>query len=428
MIELDSDLAAATLLYLDPGTGSVLFSVVMGFATAAFFVLKGMYYRGRGRLLKLFGKQHGDGVEGHHSLVIYSEGAQYMNTFKPILDELVARGLGCLYLSSDKDDPLLSYSAPKVKTRHIGHSFGAWGYLNDLQADVCLMTTPGLDVLQLKRSKRVRHYAHLIHSPTDKAFNRPYSFDYFDSVFICGPHQEKTIRHLERIRNMPAKQLLMTGCAYYDYQVATYHNEINKRNSAEAGSGLQLLVAPTWGKNGLLTRFGMQLLTPLLDAGHHVLLRPHPQSFISEPELIAQIRRASAQYTNLIWDQNSSPLEAMQRSDLLISDISGIVFDYCFVTEKPVITLHFEPEKRGFEANDLPYQPWELQVLDVVGVKLEQENIEQLPIIVRDLVGDVSRQEKIRALRQTYVQHFGHASLRVVDELAALIAHSVSVH
>jgi hypothetical protein len=405
------------LLYLDPGTGSLLFSIVLGFAAAAFFVLKGLLFRGRSRLLKAVGKVE-DAAESEHTLVLYSEGRQYAGTFRPILKELARRDVGCLYLSSDADDPLLDSESSLIHTRYIGKGHAAWGYLNTLRADLCAMTTPGLDVLQIKRAKNVGHYANIIHAPTDKAFNRPYSFDYFDSVFICGSHQEKTIRYLETLRKSALKQLILAGCVYYDELVDAYQQ--TPPRPKEEGA-LHVLVAPTWGRNGLLARYGLRVVQPLVDAGLTVILRPHPQSKTSEHELLTRLQSESRSYPNLRWDDASSPLEAMQEADILISDISGIVFDYCFLTEKPVITLDFKPEKRGFEASDLPYEPWELRILDLLGRKIGEADLDRLPEIIAEEVGHPSRRTQIRALRDEFVVNFGCAAPRVVDELLEVL-------
>jgi CDP-glycerol:poly(glycerophosphate) glycerophosphotransferase len=405
------------LLYLDPATGSLLFSIVLGAAAAAFFVLKGLLLQGKRRVLKAVGKVE-DAVDSGHTLILYSEGKQYAGTFRPVLAELEQRNVPCLYLTSDADDPVLKLSSDLIHTKHIGKGYAAWGYLNTLRADLCVMTTPGLDVLQIHRSKHVRHYAHVIHAPTDKAFNRPYSFDYFDSVFICGPHQERTIRTLEALRKSKPKKLLLTGCVYYDELVDAWQ----KTPPATKGdSTLRVLVAPTWGRNSLLTRYGLRVIKPLVDAGFRVTVRPHPQSRSAEAELLARLQSETRSYPNLRWDEDSSPFAAMQEADVLISDISGIVFDFCFLTEKPVITLDFPVEKRGFEANDLPYEPWELEVLNLVGRKIGEADLDRLPEIVVREAGDSSRQAQIRALRDDYVVNFGHAAGPVADELVKLL-------
>ncbi|MDR1995201.1 CDP-glycerol glycerophosphotransferase family protein [Azonexus sp.] len=406
------------LLYLDPGTGSLLFSIVMGAVTTAFFVLKGVWFNARAYLRK--GGETADVSSEKQALVIYSEGKQYANTFRPLLKELELRGIACLYLSSDETDPLLQSASSIVKTRCIGNGHSAWGYLNTLRADVCLMTTPGLDVLQIRRSRHVKHYSHVIHSPTDKAFNRPYSFDYFDSIFVCGPHEVRTLRYLENLRHSKAKSIFLAGCVYYDEMAAAIKTA--KRSNASATP--RVLVAPTWGKNGLLTRFGMRLLAPLRQSGMHVTVRPHPQSQISEPEVLLELKTATDGWDNLIWDDTSSPLAAMADSDVLVSDISGIVFDYAFLTEKPVITLSFQPEKRGFEASDLPYEPWELSVFDVVGRQLAEDRLEELPQQIAAELSSPARASAIRRLREEYVVNFGAAAPHVVDQLESLLGYA----
>ncbi len=409
------------LLYLDPATGSLLFSLVLGSAAAAFFVLKGLLHKGRSRLFKIVGK-HEDASDSSHTLVLYNEGRQYLGTFRPILQELARRNISCLYLSSDPEDPLLSFSSELVQTKNIGKSYAAWAYLNTLRADVVMMTTPGLDVLQIKRSKHVGHYTHLIHAPTDKAFNRPYSFDYFDSVFICGSHQERTIRTLEAIRKSRPKQLILAGCVYYDELAASFRQGPSNPQEPQGEEGvLRVLVAPTWGKNGLLTRYNLRVIKPLVDAGFQVTVRPHPQSLTAEPELVARLKNETRSYPNLRWDDSPSPLAAMQEADVLVSDISGIIFDYCFLTERPVVTLEFQPEKRGFEASDLPYEPWELTILDLVGERIKEADFDRLPEILTRQASDSSRKEQIRAIRDEFVVNFGSAAVRVVDELGKIL-------
>jgi Putative glycosyl/glycerophosphate transferases involved in teichoic acid biosynthesis TagF/TagB/EpsJ/RodC len=411
--------APAFLLYLDPATGSLLFSLMLGSAAAAFFVMKGLLHQGRSRLLKIFGR-HEDASDTEQALVLYSEGRQYVGTFRPILQELARRNASCLYLSSDPEDPLLSFGSGSIQTKHIGKSYAAWAYLNTLRADIVLMTTPGLDVLQIKRSKHVRHYAHVIHAPTDKAFNRPYSFDYFDSVFICGKHQEQTIRTLEAIRNSKPKQLILAGCVYYDELAAAFQQEPFCPQRGEGA--LHVLVAPTWGKNGLLARYGLRVLRPLIEAGFLVTVRPHPQSRTAEADLVASLQEETKACPNVRWNDDASPLAAMRDADILVSDISGVIFDYCFLTERPVVTLDFQPEKRGFEASDLPYEPWELRVLDLVGRKIGEADFDDLPRILQQEAGDSSRRGQIRELREEFVANFGCAAGPTVAELMMAIS------
>lgn len=407
--------APVMLLYLDPGTGSLLFSLILGLITSAYFVIRTAYERLSSWVLRFFGKRQRTWGE-MHPLVLFSEGRQYFSSFKPLLDELARRRIPCTYLSMDPDDPTLQLGGELVDARCIGGGPMAWAVMSHLEASVCLTTTPGVDVLPFKRSKRTAKYIHFVHSPTDKAFNKPYSFDYFDSVLLNGPHQVRTLSHLEQLRGTRRKALPLCGCVYYDYMVA-------KRDALPASpeKRLNVLVAPTWGRNGLLARFGDRILCLLLEAGFDVTLRPHPQSYISEQPLIEWLRKQLSQYPNLRWDNETDALGAMNRSDVMVSDISGVVFDYAFLFQKPVISVHFEPDKRGTEANDIPYQPWELTVLDTIGKQVDEDDIAAIPAHIKVLLGDEKKRTGIRDLREESVVNFGNAASSVIDEVEKVL-------
>ena len=180
----------------------MLVSGLMGLLAALLFFLKGIYYKGRSGIFRIFGMK-GHAESARHKLVFYSEGRQYWSTFKPVIDELISRNLPCTYLTSDRDDPGLLYISDLLRTQFIGTDTKAYSYLRFLEADLCAMTTAGLDVLQIKRSRGVKHYAHLIHAPTDAAIYKTYAFDYYDSLLTSGDHQINSIRKLEALRGPP---------------------------------------------------------------------------------------------------------------------------------------------------------------------------------------------------------------------------------
>lgn len=422
------------MLYLDPGTGSLLFSVIVGIASTAYFVAKDLFYRAGTRLRMLMSPQSSTGARAaqrtEHAVVFYGEGRQYQTTFLPLLQEMARRGLPCLYLSSDPEDPLLAlgddHRYPLLQTECIGDGHLAWARMRTLRARLVCMTTPGLDVLQIRRSPHVRHYMHIVHSPTDKSFNRPYSFDFFDSVLINGPHQERVLRFLEVLRGRKAKDLFNIGCLYYDSLLPRYtaaHERIAADEAGAPGRPLRVLLAPTWGKNGLLSLFGMRLIRSIAEAGLEVIIRPHPQSARSEAELLECLQRETALMANCRWDLGSDPVDSMAASDILVSDISGIVFDYAFLTGRPVLTLDFNIDKRGFEAMDLPFEPWEIGSLNLIGRRVGQDDIPTLPAIIRQEVGSEERTKQIQALRESAVQNFGcasEASVELIADLAGL--------
>lgn len=389
--------------YLDPGTGSMLVSALVGIAATAFFAFKTFYYKAAGLLCRLRGVSAPS--SGKNAIVVYSEGGRYWNTFKHLLAELDNAGEKALYLTSGEDDPGLSHPFKNVTARHIGRGNRAFAAMNTLEAAVCVMTTPGLDVLQIRRSPGVKHYAHLVHAPTDAAMYKLYSFDYFDSVLCSGPHQMRTLRHLENLRGTREKLLLQTGCPYMDVLAEELEALGGKRAEAPAEKP-RILVAPTWGANGLLSRFGVSLLRPLVDAGFSVTVRPHPQSRFVERGLLEKIEKHFASSPGLAWDHAASPLPAMLRTDVLVSDLSGIVFDYAFILERPVVTVSMDADLRGLEAGDLPYPAWELTKLPELGASVLPGDIADLPGIIASFPPAEEFAAKMRALREESLFNF----------------------
>ena len=93
------------LLYIDPGTGSMLFSILIGAAATLFFVAKAAWIKLK---ILLSGKKDGSGIvdASYKTYVIYNEGNQYWNVFKPVADEFEKRKIPLMYYTSSKTDPI----------------------------------------------------------------------------------------------------------------------------------------------------------------------------------------------------------------------------------------------------------------------------------------------------------------------------------
>ena len=101
----------------------------------------------------------------------------------------------------------------------------------------------------------------------------------------------------------------------------------------------------------------------------------------------------------------------------MVSDISGVVFDFVFLFERPVITLRYDLNKIGLEVSDLPWDLWELSVLDTIGTRIEEDEVDGLPSVIERELAKSDRREKIRQLRDESVANFGHAAIDAADEL-----------
>jgi hypothetical protein len=326
-----------TLLYLDPGTGSMLFSIFIGLAAALYFFFRTFLLRIRSFVLG------GKKVPNNYSeFVIYNEANHYWPVFYPVLNEFEERKINLLYLTSSETDPVFEKNYTYVRPEYIGSGNKAFAALNFLKADVCLMTTPGLEVYQLKRSKFCRHYSHILHDTGDVTFYRLFGIDWFDSILLSGEYQKKDIRELEKIRSIPQKELIVVGSTYLD----NYAGKIQQL-PVEENHIFTVLVSPTWGPGALLSALGERLLDSLDIQDWRIIIRPHPQSKKSESEML---RHLEEKYTSYIWDYKSENIDSLSKADIMISDFSGIIFimpffltNRYYTTARPLIRNYTMP-------------------------------------------------------------------------------------
>ena len=145
------------LLYIDPGTGSMLFSILIGAAATLFFLAKALLLK-----LKLLfaGKKGAEIDKSYKKYVVYCEDKRYYTVFLPVAEEFERRKIELTYFTGTTDDPIFEKKFEFVKAECIGTGNVAYAKLNMLSAGIVLMTTPGLQVYQLKRSKNVKLQPH----------------------------------------------------------------------------------------------------------------------------------------------------------------------------------------------------------------------------------------------------------------------------
>jgi hypothetical protein len=397
-------------LYIDPGTGSMLFSFLIGIATILYFFSKALWIK-----IRFFfsgGKSKSIG-RNRIPIVIYCEHKRYWGVFKPILDAFENKSIAVTYFTSSEDDPVFLQLYSKVSCEYIGFGNKAFARLNFLEADVCLMTTPALDVYQLKRSPGVLHYAHVLHAVGDATGYRMFGLDYFDSILLNGSYQIQDIRELEEQRGLKSKELIVVGCPYLDELLSKY----NQRNPNDSDILKTILVAPSWGASGILSKYGSKLLDPLLQTGYQIVVRPHPQSMQSEKSVIESLQKRYRDEPLLIWNFDADNFESLVAADVLISDYSSVMFDYVFLFDRPLLYVNAEFDIRPYDAGDLDHLPWKLQILSSIGRELKVEDFEHIQTIIRSSLESKSLRENRRKAREDAWEFVGESGERIAKFL-----------
>ena len=362
--------------YIDPGTGSMLFTILIGVLGALIYALRNSWMKLK--VLFLGGRSREKSSSGT-PFVFFTDSKRYWTIFKPLCDEMEKRGETVLYLTASPDDPLLEEKYTHIKTEFIGEGNRAYARMNMLQADVVLSSTPGLDVYQWKRSRNVSWYVHVLHAANGVTCYRMFGVDYYDALLLSGEYQIREVRELEAQRHLPEKECVLAGLPHMDALL----KKLQEHGPAPE-HGTTVLLAPSWGPSSIFNRFGEQMIENLCKTGYHIILRPHPQSMVSEKELIARLRSRFPENEKLEWNFDNDNFDVLYRSDLLISDYSGVVFDFALVFDRPVIyadvSFDFEPYDAGWLNNEM----WTFRALPKVGVQLTPENADRLPELIEE--------------------------------------------
>ncbi|MBO4474150.1 MAG: CDP-glycerol glycerophosphotransferase family protein [Clostridiales bacterium] len=415
-------------LYIDPGTGSMLFAILIGLLGVARFAFKGLWVKLR--FLFSGGKQK-DTSDKAIPLAIFSDDKRYWSVFEPLLKELDSRGFDCVYMTASEDDPgLKQTNMEHVRTECIGPGNKAFAKLNFLKATIVLSTTPGVDVYQWKRSSDVKYYVHIPHSPAEMTTYRMFGIDFYDAVLCSGQFQIYDTRELEEVRHTKAKELVLVGSPFMDEKMRKFKErsaaaaEKKTSDSSDAGASAEkkpstrtVLLAPSWGASGILSRFGAEFIRDLLATGYHIIVRPHPQSFTSEKELMDKLMAQFPDSEQLEWNRDPDNFDALNRSDILISDFSGVIFDFSLVFDKPVICAQTEFDTSPYDAWWLKRLPWGLSVVPRLGAKLTSENRKDLKEMIDDCLEDDSFRKSRHEVRNEAWAYQGEGARRMADYL-----------
>lgn len=394
-------------LYIDPGTGSMLFSILIG-------VVSTLVFLGRKLFLKLKFVLSGGKAEKITNTkipyLVFSDHKRYWTVFKPICDEFEKRGIDLVYWTASPDDPVLSEQYKHIKAQFIGEGNKAFAHLNMMNAGLVLSTTPGLDVYQWKRSKNVDWYVHILHMVSDPLTYRMFGLDFYDAILLSGPYQIEQIRYLENKRNKNQKDLQVVGCTYMDSLLEKLKNHPRKTSKSKT-----VLVAPSWGKSGILAKYGEKILDELVATGYKIIVRPHPQSFASEKEMIDNLMKKYPESDLFKWNRDNDNFDVLNESDLLITDFSGIIFDYAFVFGKPLIYADTEFDSGVYDAAWYDKTLWTFEKLPDIGTRLDEKEFPNIKQIIDGLSENKALEESREKIRKECWANIGNSAKLTVD-------------
>ena len=355
--------------------------------------------------LKKFNKLNDE----QRSIVFYAENKASMNHFKLLISELTEDGnLQICYITSVKNDPMLSVKDNNIHSFYIGDGIVRTKFFLELKAKILIMDMPDLDSFHIKRSKIFPvHYIYIFHSMFSvHSYLRKGAVDNYDTIFCVGEHQKNEILETEKMYNLKPKKLVNYGFGRLDTLLKENHN-FQKNNSNKENL---VIIAPTYGEKNLLKICGMDLIEKLLESDFKVLLRPHFRIFKESEDLIKNIREKFQENKNFRIEEGIIRAEDFHSSKCMISDWSGISLEYAFVFERPVIYMDVPKKILNEEADKISLVPIEIAIREKIGYLIEPDNLNEIPKIILEL-DDKSRAEEIRDIRSQTVFNIGKSAI-----------------
>jgi len=352
-------------------------------------------------------------------IVFYSEGKPSAPHLGPLIRELISRGRTVQLLISDKDDPLANSGDLKIISHWIGSGAARVWVHSSLAAKVYITTTPDLETMQLKRSKNDVFYVYAHHSMISHHMGyRPGAFDHFDAVLCTGAHQIEETRSTEELMKLEAKVLVEQGyCRLDELRAAN-----SEGDEVANGDKTTILLAPTWGENSILPICGEELIQLLLESDYNVILRPHPESVRKNPELIRSLLAKFSAHEGFEYDPDSTGDIWMQRSDLMISDWSGVAMEYAYGFEKPVLFIDLPKKVNNPDYEQLGIPPMEISIREEIGSILGVGEISKISDVVQGLISpEANNVESIRTSRERRVFNEGRSASVGADFIEQMV-------
>jgi len=358
------------------------------------------------------------------SIVFYSESSVLLYPYvEQIIKELEKRDQKICYVTSSKDDPIFKNESKKIKSFYIGDGSVKYKFFWELKAKVVIMTMPDLENYWIKRSIVFPvHYIYVFHSmnSTHMQFQKE-AFDRFNTIFCVGQYQIQEIRATEQLYNLKQKNLVEYGYGLLDKLLKSRPSH-SQQNFLSKNNKKKILIAPSWGKQNLLESTGIELIKILLDAGYHVTVRPHPMTVKKSSKLIKQIKEKFEKNPDFLLDTNTSSFEQLFSSYALITDWSGIGYEYAFVCERPVIYVDVPKKAWNKEYEKIGLEPFEISIRNKIGEVISIQNIESIPERIEFLYGHVTEfKSKIEKIRNDAIFNIGKSGEVAANEIIKIV-------
>lgn len=344
-------------------------------------------------------------------VIFYAEKSGFYKYFKNIIEYILEHSdIVIHYVTSDPHDAIFSKNHPQIHPYFIDDNRLIPLFMK-VDSEIMAMTTPDLNTFHLKRSyvKKDVEYIYIFHGllSTNMVVNKG-AYDHFDTIFCVGPHQIKEIRETEKMYQLPEKKLIECGYGLFDDMLSEYQASEQSLHDKK-----EILIAPSWQEDNILESCLDEIISQLSLTNYRVIIRPHPEFIKRFAGKMNQIQSeyGTGKYSNVILQTDFSSNSTVFDADLLITDWSGIAYEFSYVTKKPSLFINTKMKVLNDEYIKYENQPLDITLRDQIGISLNKDELKDLNAAVKKLLDEEKDAyvNSINHLVESYVFNIGHS-------------------
>lgn len=225
---------------------------------------------------------------------------------------------------------------------YIGRGFARTFFFRLVNTKYFVLTMTDLNNFYLKKSLNVDKYVYVFHSlvSTHRVY-RDKAYNSYDVVLCPTEYHFNELLKTEQKYNLNEKKLIKYGYPRIQ-EIIKKNNIIKDKNKKE----IKILIAPTWGLSSLLNFDIIKLINILIKNHYQVHLRLHPMSYRKSPKIVGKIKNIFKNKNNskFFFHENIYNDNLINECDFLITEWSGIAFEFAFSRLRPVFFIDTPPK------------------------------------------------------------------------------------
>jgi len=307
-------------------------------------------------------------------LVFYSESNGFYKYYKSMIEYILKHTkITIHYITSDINDNIFNMekeNPSRIKAYFISDR-KLITLMMKMDADVVVMTMPDLENFHIKRSyvRKDIEYIYVPHGMNSlNMCQRTSSMDHYDTVLACGKHQREEFEKGNIVYKLPNRKIVDWGYSLLDDMIEEYNSRKKKPSKEKT-----VLIAPSWQKDNIVDLCLDELLEKLKGHNYKVIIRPHPQHVKHQKERFEKLKEYYKDDKTIEVQTDFSSNSTVFDADLVITDWSGIAFEYAFTTLKPVLFIDTPMKVMNPEYKRIDVEPFNIWVREKLG-KVEKPN------------------------------------------------------